>query len=121
MTLKTWTVLGFVGLSFVSGVAGQYFYPGAEFSPVDMWFLPIFAFLLFVWYRLDSEQRAFKRSVGLNVCIIGIAIVALPYYFFRSRGFKRGALATAMMLLFLILSGLLTWAGQYAAYYGLQS
>jgi len=121
VALKSWVVLAFLGLSFIAGVAGQYFYPGMEFSPVDMWFLPGFAFLLFIWYRIDSEQRSYKRSPWLNVCIIAVAIIALPYYFFRSRGLKGGALATSAMLLVFVLGGALTTAGQYSAYYGLQS
>ncbi|CAN4280479.1 hypothetical protein LJR125_003380 [Pseudoxanthomonas sp. LjRoot125] len=45
----------------------------------------------------------------------------LPYYFFRSRGFKRGALATLALFDVLIVSGLLTFGGQCATYFGLQS
>lgn len=121
MSSKTWVLVAFLVLSFFAGVAGQYYYPGMEFSPIDMWLLPVFAFLLFLWYRIDSAQRSFKRSPWLNAGVIGIAIIALPYYFFRSRGFRGGALATFLMLLVFILSGVLTLAGQFSAYYGLQS
>lgn len=121
MTSKTWIVLGFLALSFIVGIVGQYYYPSMEFSPADMWCLPIFALLLFFWYRIDSEQRSYKRSPWLNVCIIGAAIIALPYYFIRSRGLKGGVLATGAMLLLFLLSGALTAAGQYSAYYGLQN
>lgn len=121
MTSKTWVLVAFLVLSFVVGVVGQYYYPGMDLSPADMWFLPVFAFLVFLWYRIDSEQRSFKRSPWLNIGVIAIAIIALPYYFFRSRGFKGGALATFLMLLVFIFSGALTVAGQFSAYYGLQS
>ena len=118
---KTSVVLGFLALSFVAGVVGQYFYPGMDFAPTDIWLLPAFALLLFLWYRIDSEHRSYRRSPWLNVCVIAIAIIALPYYFFRSRGFKGGAIASMIMLLMFVLSGALTVAGQYVAYYGLQS
>ncbi|CAN7562656.1 hypothetical protein LJR143_003918 [Pseudoxanthomonas sp. LjRoot143] len=121
MASKIWVLLGFLGLSFIAGVVGQYYYPGVEFSPVDIWLLPVFAFLLFLWYRIDSEQRSYRRSPWLNASIIAVAIIALPYYFFRSRGLKGGAFATTAMLLVFVLSGVLTVAGQYSAYYGLQS
>ena len=118
---KSLVVLSFLILSFIAGIAGQYFYPGMDFSPADIWLLPVFALLIFIWYRFDSEQHSYRRSPWLNVCIIAIAILALPYYFFRSRGLKGGSIATAVMLLVFVLSGALTAAGQYTAYYGLQS
>lgn len=117
MTSKVWVVLGFMGLSFVVGMMSQYYYPGVELSPVDMWFLPAFSVLLFLWYRIDSEQRSYKRSRWLNIGIIAIAIVALPYYLIRSRGLKNGAIATGAMILLLLLSGALTFAGEYSAHY----
>ena len=121
MTTKMWIVLGFLALSFVAGVLGQYYYPGMEVSPADIWLMPAFAFLLFLWYRIDSGQRAYRRSRWLNVMIIAVAVIALPYYFVRPRGVKRGMLATAAMLPVAVLGAALTVAGQYSAYYGLQS
>ncbi|WP_460834774.1 hypothetical protein [Lysobacter humi (ex Lee et al. 2017)] len=90
-------------------------------SPVDLWLLPAFALMIFWWYRTDTSERNYKRTPWLNVSVIAVAALALPYYFFRSRGFKRGAVATLALILAMIASGLLTLGGQYAAYYGLQS
>jgi apolipoprotein N-acyltransferase len=45
----------------------------------------IFSFLCFCWYRLDSEQRQYRRTVLLNVGVIALAAVAIPYYVVRSR------------------------------------
>ena len=53
--------------------------------------------------------------------VVALAIVALPYYFFRSRGLKRGALATLLFFLAAIGYGVFCVAGQYAVWYGLQS
>ena len=121
MASKPLAVLGFLVLSFISGIAGQYFYPGMDVAPTDLWLLPAFVFLIFIWYRVDSTQRSYRRSPWLNVSIVLIAIIALPYYFFRSRGFKGGLIATLVMLLVFVLSSVLTIAGQYLAYYVLQS
>lgn len=121
MTSKMWLVFGFLALSFAAGVLGQYYYPGMEVSPADIWLMPAFAFLLFLWYRIDSEQRSYRRTPWLNVMIIAVAVIALPYYFVRSRGVKGGMLATVAMLLVAVLGAALTVAGQYSAYYGLQS
>ena len=121
MQPKQLAVLGLAALSFASGAAGQYLYPGQNVSPVDLWVLPGFAFLIFWWYRLDSSQAGYKRTPWLNVGVIAIAALALPYYFFRSRGFKRGSLATLVLFGAIAASGLLTLGGQYATYLGLQS
>ena len=107
--------------SFVSGALDQYFYPGDQFPPTALAFTVVGIFLIFAWYRLDSNQVGYRRSPWLNVGVIALAIVALPFYFFRSRGAKRGTIATGMMLLAYIASGAPTVAGSYAAYYGLQS
>ena len=121
MQAKHSIVLALAGLSFVSGATGQYLYPGQEVSPVDLWFMPVFAILVFWWYRLDTSQRGYRRTPWLNVGVIAIAALALPYYFFRSRGFKRGVLATLALLGAIVASGILTLGGQYATHVGLQS
>ena len=117
---KTRAVVLFAVLSLVTGALGQFLYPGLEVSPVDLWTMPVFVLLIFWWYRLDTTQLGYKRTPWLNIGIIAIAFLALPYYFFRSRGFKKGLLATAIMLCVFGGSALLTLAGQAAAY-GLQS
>jgi len=118
---KAWVVLCILALSFIAGAAGQYFYPFMNFPPTDIWMILFFAILLFLWYRIDSEQRSYKRSPWLSSCILGIPILGLPYYLFRSRGFKGGLVACVVMLLVSALSVVLMVAGQYAVYYGQQS
>lgn len=70
--------------------------------------------LVFKWYRADSEERQVSRGVLLNIAIIGLTVVALPYYFFRSRGFREGLTAT---LVAIVVAGL-GWGGEYAAALG---
>lgn len=71
---------------------------------------PIFALTLltsffpFAWYRLDSDERGYRRTWLLNVAIIGFAVLGFPYYFVRSRGILRGVLATAAAFAFVLLS-----------------
>ena len=107
--------------SLLSGVVDQYFYPGHQFPPSAVGFMVVGVLLIFLWYRMDSAQIGYRRSPWLNVGVIALAIVALPYYFFRSRGALKGAVATGALLLAYIASGMLTVAGSYLAYYGLQS
>jgi len=46
--------------------------------------------ILFCWYYFDSNDRSFSRSKWLNIGIIAIGILAIPYYLVRSRerGYK---------------------------------
>lgn len=82
------------------------------------------SFLGFLWYRIDSDERNYKRSLGLNIAMIMLAILAMPYYLLRSRerGTKLAALARwlgfgALMVLAAALGGVLSghalegWAG----------
>jgi hypothetical protein len=55
--------------------------------------------LMFIWYRLDAKQRGFECSVALNIAVVVAALLALPYYFFRSRGLRGGSIATLLFLL----------------------
>ena len=54
-----------------------------------------FSFLCFYWYRLDSLARGYRPSVWLNVGVVALAIVAVPYYLVRSR--PAGARARALL------------------------
>lgn len=108
-------------LSLAAGAVAQYLYPFAESSPVDLVFTVVGVLLVFAWYRLDAAQAGYRRSIGLNVAVIAIAILGLPYYFFRSRGAKRGLIATVLFLLTIVGCSLLTMAGRAIVYFGLQS
>lgn len=82
------------------------------------WSVPItlcISFLGFLWYRIDSDERDYRRSAGLNIAMIFLAYVAMPYYLLRSRprGQKLRALAkclgfAVLMVLFAALGMLLS-------------
>jgi len=55
---------------------------------------------LYWWYYLDKEQRRFSTGVVQNLAVIGVAVLGLPVYFIRSRGWKQGGIATALALAF---------------------
>jgi hypothetical protein len=44
-----------------------------------------FSLLIFWWYWADSTSRSYRRSPLLNVAVIAVAFVAVPYYLVRSR------------------------------------
>ena len=117
---KAFVLALIVLVAFVDGVAHQLIAPGEIFAPSDLVFTVVVTLLTFVWYRFDSDDAAYPRSPFLNVAVIALAVLALPYYFFRSRGFARGSIAVGIFIGFLALYFSLQSAGEYAAYYAWQ-
>jgi hypothetical protein len=101
-------------LFFIQGVTAQYFFPGKPDSPQLLGFALPGSLLIFLWYHADSSAREYKRSLWLNMCVIAITMFALPYYFFRSRGLKKGLITTALMLALCVPCILLEDLGAYA-------
>ena len=100
----------------LSGFASQWLAPDEVVAPSDIAFMLVGVFLLFFWFRLDSDERGYRRSALLNVGVISLAIVVLPYYFFRTRGFARGLVASVLFLVAGIMYSLLQYAGTYLSY-----
>lgn len=65
----------------------------------------LFSFLSFCWYRIDSEARRYRRSRWLNVGIVMLAIVAVPYYIVRSRPAGQKGRALLRLAAFCVLLG----------------
>src|SRR2546423_1115268 len=57
--------------------------------------------LLFWWYHLDKADHDYQAGRLMNAGVLLLALVALPIYFVRSRGWRRGARASALAALFL--------------------
>ncbi len=72
-------------------------------------------FFTFAWYRLDSDSRAFKRTPLLSIAVVGFGFVALPYYLFRTRGLRQGAIATIIFIIVMIGYSAMGYVGQLAA------
>jgi hypothetical protein len=79
----------------------------------------LFIILVYQWYSLDRRARRYDSSPFLNLAVMLVAIVGLPVYFVRSRGWKGGlaasALAFAVLLVSVALSAAGMWAGQALA------
>jgi hypothetical protein len=56
---------------------------------------------VFWWYHLDKAEHHYQAGKLMNAGVLILAAVALPIYIIRSRGWKRGAKAIGIALLFL--------------------
>jgi hypothetical protein len=70
------------------------------------------AITIYWWYYLDKIEHGFRAGALQNIGVAVFSLVGLPVYFFRSRGFRGGAVATAAALAVLIVASLLTYAGE---------
>ena len=104
-------------IAFVSGVTRQVLEPGQPFAQADISFALLSVALIFAWYRMDAVQRGYRRSPFLDVMVVAITILALPYYFFRTRGLVGGFRASGILILAIIGYSVLQFCGEYAAYY----
>jgi len=68
--------------------------------------------LLFYWYHLDKAQHDYHAGRLMNAGVLVVAVIALPVYFVRTRGWKRGAITIAQAAAFLLLTLVLAEAGE---------
>jgi len=83
--------------------------PYSTYGMVDI-FLSIFP--IYWWYYVDKAQLNFRAGPVQNAGVIALAIVALPVYFIRSRGWKRGGFFILMIAVALAISYALEEAGE---------
>lgn len=69
--------------------------------------------LIYAWYYADKRELRFRTGALQNVAVAALAFIGLPVYFFRSRGFRRGAIASAKSLGVLLVLSLLDGAGEW--------
>lgn len=80
------TLMGFAVIAIGMGVTDYLSYyfplPGGLVAAL----LQVLAVALaFYWYWLDSCYRKYNRTMLLNIAVILIAFLAIPYYLYRSR------------------------------------
>lgn len=70
-------------------------------------------FLVFLWFYHDTDVMNYRRSAILNILVVSIGLIAIPYYLFRSRGAVAGFRAVALFFLAVACWFLLVLAGDY--------
>ena len=69
--------------------------------------------LIFWWYHADKRERNYEAGPFMNVGVVAASVLALPIYFVRSRGWKRGMLASALAAGVLGITFLLAEVGEW--------
>jgi hypothetical protein len=81
-------------------------------SPYGLIETAIEVVLLFTWYHLDKAQHDYQAGRLMNAGVLVLAAIALPIYFVRTRGWKRGGITIAQAAAFLVITLVLSEAGE---------
>ncbi|HWK55198.1 MAG TPA: hypothetical protein VNR18_12560 [Hyphomicrobiales bacterium] len=122
MNLSKHALLWLLALvSLLDGAVQQLTAPGTLFSVSGALFLVPETLLVFLWYCRDTSERGLRRRPSMNAAVILLPLVALPYHFFRTRGFAQGLKPVGGFVACLLGYLLLMDLGAYAAYFVLQN
>jgi hypothetical protein len=100
-------------VGFGEGAVAGRFYGGASLDAARVAITVVNTFVVFVWYRNDSIARSIWPTRLMSIAMAGATILALPYYLFKTRGFKRGLSALGLLIVSIILYGIWTGLVQY--------
>ena len=67
---------------------------------------------IYWWYHLDKAEQNYRAGRLMNVSLAAAAIVVLPIYLLRSRGWRRGGIAIAVAVAFTGGLYLIEWLGE---------
>jgi len=95
LTPKT-SALALLGLVSLAGPILEGWWTGRieSMSGFDLAMTVVSISLIFRWYHLDKRERDYQAGPLMNAGVLALALLALPVYFIRSRGWKRGLVAT---------------------------
>jgi hypothetical protein len=102
-------------LSFISGMVSGYYdsIHVAGTTWFDIASTILLLFLMLTWYHIDSNEHGYKRSMWLNIFILGFALFGIPYYVFRSRARGKRFAAMGWLLIFTLLFMGVNVGGEY--------
>lgn len=101
----------------VGGILEQSFDPfhrASGYWAAGTTLLPLF--FAFRWYALDAAERAFRRTRHLDILFVCAAVLFLPWYLIRTRGFGGGSRAIALLVVGLVALTAVDYAAVYAVY-----
>ena len=101
-------------VSFVAPLVEQLLSGRVEaFSGYDLAATGVSLVLIFWWYHIDKDEHGYRAGPLMNGGVLLLAAIALPIYFVRSRGWKKGAVTTGLAALFLAATWLLGELGEW--------
>jgi hypothetical protein len=110
--------LAFAGaLALVDGVMSQVLveHPGPARTA---WLLASLAgiFIVYRWVAMDARELKFRRSGGLRLGIVMLPLIAVPYYFFRTRRFVGGLQHTLAFVGLFFAWSIISYAAAWGTY-----
>jgi hypothetical protein len=103
--------------AFAHGVASQLVHAGHGISDFDRITALVLVSLIYLWIRTDAQEVGYRVSPLLSIGVIGVALLAVPYYFVLSRGARSGIVRSLLGLAFVGVLLLVSWGGSWAAYF----
>lgn len=104
--MKTNQILA-VFLLYLAALSGMASYLDARGIAEPQWSVVLTSLagslLIFWWYRTDSTLRSYRRSPLLNVAVVAVGFLAVPYYLLRSRERGQRLRSFMKMLGFIVL------------------
>jgi hypothetical protein len=88
--------------------------PAAPMSGYMLAEIVLMAYAIYWWYVLDKREREFRAGTLQNMGVAVLALVGLPIYFIRSRGWLRGSAAIGVAIFVFICIMALTFLGELA-------
>ena len=96
-------LLAMVVFTVAANFAAQWFETNPSFNQIVTFFTAIgYGFLILLWCSLDSRERNENLGQGFRILLIVFGALALLFYLFKSRGFKKGLVSTGYALLFFL-------------------
>jgi hypothetical protein len=119
MSKPKMAVLAALGVLSLLGPIAEIAFTGRleDWGPWTMGETLASAVLIFWWYHLDKAERDYRAGILMNGGMLALAALALPIYFVRTRGWKRGGIAiagaVAVFVALLVLEELGGWLGEF--------
>ena len=113
---RSLTISAYLALSFLYGaifeIGRYYHWP----DYLTLAFIIIGVVMIASWYFFDSEIMKYHRTKGMNIFVVGFALIGIPYYLFATRGRKKGMIGTGLFLALIVGTSLISWLGEWFGY-----
>lgn len=93
-----WLLVSFLAFGFIEG-----FFPSKEKS-IFLWHGCVVAFLVLWWIGVHSKENEVVPAKGSKIITLLMAPIGLPYYFYKSYGFRKGSMLVLYTLFTYVLA-----------------